>query len=98
MDAGLRAQLVWGHPPRNDGRPVKSDASRAADGHDLPDVRDGLTRIERVVLQALAEAARDQPGRSVSAAEIYGRVCEHVALSPRAFEALLRRLHGGGRR
>jgi hypothetical protein len=77
---------------------VSSDTSRAADGHDLPDVRDGLTQVERVVLWALAKAASERPGHRVSASEIYGRVCEHVALSPRAFEALLRRLHGGGGR
>jgi hypothetical protein len=62
----------------------------------LPDVRDGLTRVERVVLTALAALSAERGGRAVSTAELYGRVVEQVALSPEAFQAVLRRLAGRG--
>jgi hypothetical protein len=61
-----------------------------------PDVRDGLTRVERVVLTALAALSAERGGRAVSTAELYGRVVEHVALSPAAFQAVLGRLAGRG--
>ena len=49
---------------------------------DLPDVRDGLTRVERVVLHCLAELQRERGTPWVSSAELYGRVAEHVPLRP----------------
>jgi hypothetical protein len=61
--------------------------------HDtLPDVRDGLTRLERLLLVALAQLQTERPGRPVPSAQLYGRLCEQVHLSPAAFEALLARL------
>ena len=44
----------------------------------VPDVRDGLTRRERVVLWVLAETQRERSGRSVPTAQLYGRVVEHL--------------------
>ncbi|MCC6811858.1 MAG: DUF167 domain-containing protein [Deltaproteobacteria bacterium] len=63
----------------------------------LPDVRDGLTRIERLILLELHRAQAEFPGRRVPSAIVYGRVCEHenVNLDPREFEALLSRLARG---
>lgn len=63
---------------------------------ELPDVRDGLTRTERLVLATLAELQRGRAGRSVSTAELWGRVVESVDLSPDELQALLARL--GARR
>jgi hypothetical protein len=60
----------------------------------LPDVRDGLTRIERIVLWQLHETQREFPGRNVPTATLYGRVVEHVSLSEREFLRVLSRLVG----
>jgi hypothetical protein len=61
----------------------------------LPDVRDGLTRVERLVLWVLREAEREFPGRRVPTALIYGRVVEHENLSVDEFQRVLVRLTGG---
>jgi DNA gyrase/topoisomerase IV subunit A len=47
----------------------------------LPDVRDGLNRLERLVILALHELDRERPGRMAPIAQIYGRVREHVDVS-----------------
>jgi DNA gyrase/topoisomerase IV subunit A len=60
----------------------------------IPDVRDGLTRLERVVLYVLHEAQRELGGRNVPSALLYGRVVEHVDISVEEFQALLVRLVG----
>ncbi|MBF5042425.1 hypothetical protein FGE12_08435 [Aggregicoccus sp. 17bor-14] len=60
----------------------------------LPDVRDGLTRPERLVLHVLGELQREYGERHVPSAVLYGRLSEHLSLSPRDFEALLARLVG----
>jgi hypothetical protein len=60
----------------------------------LPDVRDGLTRLERVILYELSRAERERTGRRVPSAELYGRVIEHLNVSVPEFQATLRRLVG----
>ena len=60
----------------------------------LPDVRDGLTRAERVILVVLAEAERELGGRNVPTAMLYGRVVEHIDLSVPEFQRILQRLVG----
>lgn len=62
----------------------------------LPDVRDGLTRLERVVLWQLALLERERGGRHVSTAQLYGRVVEHVDCSVDELQSVLVRL--GARR
>ena len=62
----------------------------------IPDVRDGLTREERVVLHVLNEAQRERGGRNVPTAMLWGRVCEHFYISPEDLSAMLARL--GARR
>jgi hypothetical protein len=61
---------------------------------DLPDVRDGLTRAERVILYELAELEREFHGRNVPTATLYGRVVEHINLSVPEFQRILQRLVG----
>ncbi|PZR09322.1 MAG: hypothetical protein DI536_22330 [Archangium gephyra] len=61
---------------------------------ELPDVRDGLTATERVVLTTLQEMQKANGGRHVSAMELYGRVVERVNLSQRELQAVLLRLSG----
>ncbi len=60
----------------------------------LPDVRDGLNRVERVILHQLHELEKEWGDRHVPSAQLYGRVVEFVNLSPREFEAILSRLVG----
>lgn len=43
---------------------------------DIPDVRDGLTRRERIVLYVLHETQKERRGHNVPTAMLYGRVCE----------------------
>jgi hypothetical protein len=59
---------------------------------ELPDVRDGLTRPERVVLQLLAELERELKGRSVPVAMLYGRVVERINMSEGELQRILQRL------
>jgi hypothetical protein len=58
----------------------------------IPDVRDGLTHIERVVLHVLRETQRELGGRNVPTAMLYGRVLEHVDLSQEELQVCLKRL------
>jgi hypothetical protein len=62
----------------------------------LPDVRDGLTRLERVILFVLDEAQRERRGAAVSTAMLYGRVLERVNVSVKEFQSALERLIGSG--
>jgi hypothetical protein len=58
----------------------------------LPDVRDGLTRQERVVLWVLRETQKERNGRNVPTAMLWGRVCEHMDISPEELSVMLARL------
>ena len=61
---------------------------------DLPDVRDGLTRVERIILHTLHRLERERPGRSVPTALLYGHVVEQLDLGPDEFQDILTRLVG----
>jgi hypothetical protein len=58
----------------------------------LPDVRDGLTRLERIVLYVLHETQKERGGRNVPTVMLWGRVCEHFYISSEDLSALLARL------
>jgi len=61
--------------------------------HDrLPDVRDGLTRVERVILWQLSLLEKERPGRNIPTAQLYGRVVEHVDISVGELQRVLGRL------
>lgn len=62
----------------------------------IPDVRDGLTREERVVLHVLGEIHKERGDRNVPTAMLWGRVCEYFYISPGDLSELLARL--GARR
>jgi hypothetical protein len=62
----------------------------------VPDVRDGLTRKERVVLYVLHETQKERGDRNVPTAMLWGRVCEHFYISPEELSEMLARL--GARR
>jgi hypothetical protein len=63
---------------------------------ELPDVRDGLTRKERVVLTVLSRLEDERAGASVPLPMLYGRVLEHVDMSQAELVAIVARL--GARR
>lgn len=60
----------------------------------LPDVRDGLTRLERVILWQLSLTQKERGDRNVPTAMLYGRVVEHVNVSVEEFQATLSKLVG----
>ncbi len=62
------------------------------DYQNLPDVRDGLTRKERVVLYCLHEAQKELGGRNVPTAMLYGRVVEHIDMGVDELQTILQRL------
>ena len=62
------------------------------DHFDIPDVRDGLTRRERIVLCVLREIQQERGDRNIPTALVWGRVCEHVYISPEELSLMLARL------
>jgi hypothetical protein len=58
----------------------------------IPDVRDGLTHEERIVLYVLQETQRERGDRNVPTAMLWGRVCEHFYISPEDFSGILARM------
>ncbi|WP_297796159.1 hypothetical protein [uncultured Marinobacter sp.] len=65
----------------------------------IPDVRDGLTRTERIILYVLHETQRELNGRNVPTVMLYGRVLEYVNISEEELHVYLDRLgvKGDGR-
>ena len=66
----------------------------ARDFDQLPDVRDGLTRVERAILFELHKAKAEFGERHVPTALLYGRVVEHVNIDQHEFQRVLARLAG----
>lgn len=58
----------------------------------LPDVSDGLMRLERIVLTVLAETQRELGGRNVPTTMLYGRVLERIDISEGELQVCLLRL------
>ncbi len=59
-----------------------------------PDARDGLTRLERIILWQLSEAQRELGRESVPTALLYGRVVEVIHVSVEELQLVLQRLVG----
>lgn len=74
-------------PPRSVVKPGPLDG--------LPDVRDGLTRLERVILYETHKLQKERRGRPAPTATLYGRVVEHVDVDVDTFQRALARLVGG---
>jgi hypothetical protein len=72
------------------------DGDREPRNDRIPDVRDGLTRRERLVLYILYETQKERGDRNVPTAMLWGRVCEHFYISPEELSEMLARL--GARR
>jgi hypothetical protein len=63
--------------------------------HDyLPDVRDGLTRRERIVLWCLNELQKERGDRHVPTGMLYGSVVEYVNMTVDEMQSILVRLVG----
>jgi hypothetical protein len=60
----------------------------------LPDARDGLTRLERIILWQLHEAQKELGRDSVPTALLFGRVVEHINVTVEEFQAVVQRLVG----
>jgi len=60
----------------------------------LPDARDGLTRLQRLILWQLHEAQKERGGHAVSTAMLYGRVIEHIDVSLEEFQRVLTQMVG----
>jgi hypothetical protein len=58
----------------------------------IPDVRDGLTREERVVLYVLHQTQMERGDRNVPTVMLWGRVCEYFYISPEELSEMLARL------
>ena len=55
----------------------------------LPDVRDGLTRKERIILYCLDQLQKERGGRNVPSAMLYGRVIEYIDMSMDEFQTAI---------
>ena len=65
---------------------------------DLPDARDGLTRLERIILWQLDLVQKETGRTSVPTAMLYGRVVEHINVSVQEFQRVLQKLVLSNRR
>jgi hypothetical protein len=61
---------------------------------DLPDVRDGLTHRERIVLQCLYDLQQEHGGRDAPTGMLYGSVVEYVNMTVDEMQRILVRLIG----
>lgn len=59
---------------------------------DLPDLRDGLARKQRLVLHCIDQLQKQRHGRNVPTAMLYGRVIEYVDMSEQELQDILQRL------
>ena len=57
--------------------------------NDLPDVLDGLTSRERIVLQCLYDLQQERGGRHVPMGMLYGSVVEYVDMSIEEIQSML---------
>lgn len=58
----------------------------------FPDIRDGLTRKERIVLTCIDQLQKERDGRNISTAMLYGRVVEYLDMSEDELQLILQRL------
>ncbi|MBC8072055.1 MAG: hypothetical protein IAG13_27280 [Deltaproteobacteria bacterium] len=60
----------------------------------LPDARDGLNRVERVILYTLSELQKERGERNVPTVMLYGRVVERIDISVDELQRVLQRMIG----
>ena len=59
---------------------------------ELANVRDGLTRKERIILHCINTIQNELGGRNVPTAMLYGRVVEYMDISVEEMQSILQRL------
>ena len=64
------------------------------DFNNLPDVRDGLTTKERIILYCIDKIQNELGDRNVPTAMLYGRVLEYVDISIDEMQLILQKLIG----
>ena len=64
------------------------------DFNELPNIHDGLTRKERIILHCIDKVQRELGGRKVPTVMLYGRVLEYVDISVEEMQLILQRLTG----
>ena len=57
----------------------------------IPDVRDGLTRTERIILYCLHQCQEERQGRFVPTVMLYGRVVEHIDITEQQLVSVLQK-------
>ena len=60
----------------------------------IPDIRDGLNRKERIISFCLKNAQEEFQGRGIPIITLYGRVIEHVDIDQKEFQEILNRMVG----
>lgn len=70
--------------------------SPPSEHEDIPDLRDGLSRRERIILYVLRQTQEERGDRNVPTAMLWGRICEYFYISPEELSEILARL--GARR
>ena len=61
----------------------------------IPDVRDGLTRLQRLVLYELSKAQQETGREFVPTVMLYGRVVEHISITEQELQDVLQSLGVG---
>lgn len=57
----------------------------------LPDARDGLTRLERIILWQLHELQKETGRESIPTPMLYGRVLEHIDVTVDELQRVLQK-------
>jgi predicted HTH domain antitoxin len=60
----------------------------------LPDVRDGLTRKERIILHCIDKIQKERGGRNAPTMMLYGRVVEYADMSIDEMQLILQKMMG----
>jgi len=60
----------------------------------LPDVRDGLTRKERIILHCIDKIQKERGGRNAPTMMLYGRVIEYADMSIDEMQLILQKMMG----
>ena len=58
----------------------------------LPDVRDGLTRAQRIVMYEIYKAQKETGREFIPTVMLYGRVVEHINISEAELQSILQSL------
>lgn len=62
------------------------------DYDNLPHVKDGLSRKERIVLYCIQRIQKERGDRNVPTAMLYGRVVEFIDMSEQELQLILQRM------